>query len=68
MVLHLTDKVYIWASAVLAIVVYIILKSIYHIKLKYIIKKRNNKILEEIEGNAVVDVDADQTPNHIEYL
>lgn len=64
----LTDKVYIWTGSVLAIVIYIILKSIYHIRLKYIIEKRNNKILEEIEGNAVVDVDSDHTPNHIEYL
>ena len=65
---YLSSKYELWSFSITVLVGYVFLKFVYHLKLRRVIAKRNEKILTEIENLAFVAEEESKTPNHIEYL
>lgn len=62
------SKFFLWLMSFSCLIAYLILKFLYHFKLRKVIVARNNRILLDIEQGCAQEIENNKTPNHIEYL
>lgn len=65
---QLESKFFLWLISFSCLIAYLILKFLYHFKLRKVIAARNNRILLDIEQGCIQEIENNKTPNHIEYL